>query len=522
MLKKTFLALFSSAVLSLSAQDISYPNLAYEFSQRDIYGSARTQALGGANASLGGNPASVALNPAGLGLYRKSEFSMSMGIQTGVSNSSYSINNNSLGPDLDEGYSRFNIPNLTLIIKIPEDRIQTSKWSKGTIGIGLTRVAHFNSEMRYGGNNSTNNKRNYYTETANNLSYILPGYVDTDGAGNNYFGNELDLAYDTYLLNDIGQNGEDLNGEYYWTFDPNEAAYQQAIVKRRGGIDQLDFSYGTSYDETLFFGLSIGAVFLKQKVENTYSERVEKHIEDYVYTETLESKGRGVNIKAGIMWHALSFLRIGGSFETPTWIWMNEKMHGEMTVNYNNVSLDFPDDTLYLNNQYYAETVINEFDYILRTPSRANVGTTLIFGKSAIITADAEMVWYNQMKLSPKDGEFGNYFDTENAEMGSIYKKALNLRGGAEFRFDHTYLRAGGAYFSDPMKEEYRLVNRGKMNYTGGFGYRDADWYIDFAVVHTRYKNAYKPYTLDSGDEPVVITQNKDWRFVVSTGWTFD
>lgn len=304
MLKKTFLALLSVVAITVVAQDISYTNLAYEFSQRDVYGSARTQALGGANVSLGGNPASTALNPAGLGLYRTSEFSMSMGIQTGVSNSSYSINNNFLGPTLDEGFSRFNIPNLSLIIKIPEDRIQMSKWSKGTIGIGLTRVAHFNSEMRYGGNNSTNNKRNYYTETANGLDYILPGYVDTDGAGNNYFGSELDLAYDTYLLNDIGSNGEDLNGAYYWTFDPNEPAYQQAIVKRRGGIDQLDFSYGTSYDETLFIGFAIGATFIKQRVENTYSERVEAHIEDYVYSETLESKGSGINIKTGIMWHA--------------------------------------------------------------------------------------------------------------------------------------------------------------------------------------------------------------------------
>lgn len=522
MLKKTFLTLFSVAAISVSAQDISYTNLAYEFSQRDVYGSARTQALGGANVSLGGNPASAALNPAGLGLYRKSEFSVSMGVQTGVANSNYSINGNTLGPVLDEGYGRFNVPNLSLIIKIPEDRIQMSKWSKGTIGISYSRVAHFNSEMRYGGNNSANNKRNYYTETANNLPYVLPGYVDSDEAGNNYFGDELDLAYDTYLLNDIGPNGEDLNGLYYWTFDENEPAYQNGIIKKRGGIDQLDFSYGSSFDETLFFGLSIGAVFVKQKISNNYKEEVEQHIEDYYYNETLESKGSGVNVKAGIMWHALSFLRIGGSFESPTWLWMNEKQYGDMTVNYNNVDVYFPDDTLYLFNQYQAETVINEFDYVLKTPSRANIGATLIFGKSAVITADAEMVWYNQMKLSPKNGDFGNYFDDTNLEIANIYRKTVNLRAGAEFRFGHTYLRGGGAYFSDPMKEEYRLVNRGRMNYTGGFGYRDPDWYIDFAVVHTRYKNAYKPYSLDNGEAPVAITENKDWRFMITTGFTFD
>lgn len=535
MLRKIITLLFIVTSICAWTQDVTYENLAYQFSNRDISGTARIQALGGTNVSIGGNPGSVIQNPAGLGLYKTNDVSMSFGIQTGTAESNYSVYDNSLGINVEESYVRFNVPNLSMIIKIPEDKVKLSNWSKGTIGIGLNRIAHFNSEIRFAGENATNNKRDYYVDQANyyqstfnnndEFEIALPAYEFTDNAGNTYVGDELDLSYFTYLINPIFDDERNSRGEYYYSVDTYTSTYQESIIKQRGGIDQLDFSYGTSYDDRFFLGASIGIPFLKQNIQTTYREIVEgDNLVSYTYNQNLETKGTGINLKLGMIWHPASFFRVGLSYESPTWIWLKETINGDMSsYYYNNSTIPIGDSThIFDGDVYYGESRFRKLNYMLKTPQRIKLGGTFFFGKKAFISADAQAVFYNQMKMSPRNGELDNNFDLENNVIENIYQTAYNFNIGGEMRFNHTYLRAGGAYYTDPLKDTERLIDRSRKNYTGGIGYRDPDWYIDFAVVHTRYNSAFKPYELYDGSGPLVVSTQQDWRFVISTGWTFD
>ncbi|HSI90897.1 MAG TPA: hypothetical protein VK927_07240 [Adhaeribacter sp.] len=49
---------------------------ALRYSRTDFGGTARVQALGGAQTALGADISNTTVNPAGLGLYRRSEFSI--------------------------------------------------------------------------------------------------------------------------------------------------------------------------------------------------------------------------------------------------------------------------------------------------------------------------------------------------------------------------------------------------------------------------------------------------------------
>ena len=66
---------FFCAILEAKAQN--YSDFARLFSQTTVGGSARMQAIGGAQVSLGGDVSSAFSNPAGLGFYNKSQFAFS-------------------------------------------------------------------------------------------------------------------------------------------------------------------------------------------------------------------------------------------------------------------------------------------------------------------------------------------------------------------------------------------------------------------------------------------------------------
>ena len=57
---------------ALRAQDVQ------RFSERHIVGSARYVGMSGAMTAIGGDPSAILDNPAGLGLYRRSEFSITL------------------------------------------------------------------------------------------------------------------------------------------------------------------------------------------------------------------------------------------------------------------------------------------------------------------------------------------------------------------------------------------------------------------------------------------------------------
>ena len=77
----SILMTLSSAMIAQNAMD------AYTVSSSQIRGTARYVSMGGAFTSLGGDPSSIVQNPAGIGVYRSSEVSASLGGQW-IANSS--------------------------------------------------------------------------------------------------------------------------------------------------------------------------------------------------------------------------------------------------------------------------------------------------------------------------------------------------------------------------------------------------------------------------------------------------
>ena len=135
----------------------SYTETALLFSRTQPGGSARIQALGGTQISLGGDYSSAFSNPAGLGMYNRSEFSLSIG-QRGITNDTRYF-----GQKTSENDSKLQIPGFAAVFNVPSGR-QGGSFIGGSFAISFNRTNDFNSTTRYAG--------------ANNINSIIPSFME--------------------------------------------------------------------------------------------------------------------------------------------------------------------------------------------------------------------------------------------------------------------------------------------------------------------------------------------------------
>src|SRR5882757_9503551 len=114
----------------------TYSEEALLFSRIKPGGSARIQGLGGAQVSLGGDYSSAVSNPAGLGMYNRSEFTFSPGINMASSSASY------LGGTTPSSKSTFEIPGISLVIHSGKDG--QMGFLGGSFAVTFNRLNDFN------------------------------------------------------------------------------------------------------------------------------------------------------------------------------------------------------------------------------------------------------------------------------------------------------------------------------------------------------------------------------------------
>lgn len=82
-------------------------------------------------------------------------------------------------------------------------------------------------------------------------------------------------------------------------------------------------------------------------------------------------------------------------------------------------------------------------------------------------------------------------------------------------------LRAGYALLPEPFKSTQNGVATSIQRITGGIGYREKNFYIDMAVVHTFMDNSYRPYTVNSTSTPLVTYSQKGTNVILTLGLAF-
>jgi len=481
MINRVSLLLLSALILGSitgRAQDIGE---AYNLSNLEVQGTARSMGFGNALGSVGGDFSSLSVNPAGIGIYRSSELTVTPTLRFNNASSDYL--NNTTG----DNNTRFNFNNFGLVLtNAPKGkRYDRHAWKAVSFGIGMNRVADFNRTYTYGGVNNTSSATQAFASDANK------------NPGNDSISGTLGyLGYQSYLIN------PDSAGHFSTAVPYAGGINQLRSVQERGGINELALSLGGNYKEKLMLGITVGIPIVNYERDAYYSETLAPDNNDpnpynfnsFTYSNSVSVTGGGINAKIGAIYKFSDYFRIGAAFHSPTYYSLHDVSDPGITSNVGGST-----NSLSTNDYLYE----NRFDYNLTTPWKGILSATFLLKTYGFITADYEYVDYHSMRYRYPGGidyntnlSYQQEADAINQNIKDNYQAASNFRIGAEGRISKIFaVRLGFGYYGNPYKNSD--VNGQRIDLSGGFGFHFGHFFTDLAYVHSIYKGDEQPYNID-------------------------
>lgn len=495
-----------------TSQGQGFSENALLFSRTKPGGSARIQGLGGAQVSLGGDFSSALSNPAGLGMYNRSEATLSLGLNSTKINSSY------FGGTTTGTQDKFYVPGLSVVFHKESGRDEG--FLGGSFGITLTRINNFNTDFGHFGSNSESSITDYFIGKAYDRA---PQNPDELLFGGDEFYNLGALAYNNYLI-DFDDYG------YGSVLDPRKDTVeirtvdQRERVIRSGSQNQWSFAYGANFSDKLFIGATLGVTTLRYKLQQMFEESNflystsadYKPVDSYTVDETIDISGNGVNLNLGLIYRPADFVQLGVSLITPTFYQLTDSYQAKVSSYWNN--FDYYDDgTLILDGEIYEQfdtPVLSEYN--LTTPLKFSTGATFI-SKFGFISGDVEFVNYGRTKYTSDVIEVD--FSEDNGYIKSDYKSVINYRIGAEYRYEIYRLRVGYNVMADPY--QIKDIDRTIKSFSAGAGIKLKKFSVDFAIINSKTNNIKVPYTAPGVPDPIAEQKIKNINVMLTFGITF-
>jgi hypothetical protein len=495
-------------------------------------GTARTLGVGGASTALGADFSNLTTNPAGLGFYTKSEITLTPGFGFGNADAT-PLNNGASTPGLpsqSQTANSFHIASAGVVFANRHPDNDDRSWRGGSFALGFTRQADFNQAFRY--QNVTDDDHSFFQylrEPGGFGDYTSAGYqgavqsILQQGSTGNFY--NLDgLAFGNYLTDPVRvrRPGGAVGDSIYRIATParldrNGRAVpitQNERVISTGSQSQFDLGYGGNFNDKFYIGGGIGIVSLNRTRTATFSESSDLGFgpgEDFNFTDYVKTTGTGVNARLGVIYRPVDVVRIGASFQTPTYIRLNDEYTTTLTANQDYLPNNTTPNVL--------STTPGTLDYSITTPFRANGGLVVLLNKYGFLTGDVEYVGYSQARFHTNDNDVNGDLDVANQDISTGYRNTVNLRAGAEGRFDVLRVRVGYAHYGNPYS--YTSPNRAQNYFTGGLGIRTKGFFVDVAGVYLAYKDEYSPYSLANSVSPAVDINQHRFTASITGGLTF-
>lgn len=469
------------ASLSVKAQDQFQ---ALRYSQNYVTGTARFTSMGGAFGAIGADFSAASVNPAGLGLYRSSEFTITPAYFIRNSRSEF------LGETSSDQAYNLAIGNLGIVTSITRPDSDFGV----VLGFGYNALNNFSRTSTMAGINTESSQLDDFTWYANNENTL-----------NNFYEG---------LANDLGLVFQ-FEDETDFTNDFAEYGYGQEqlrILEHSGFLGEYAFSGALNLGHRLYIGGTFGIHSLRFYEDIYHAERdIDNNspfLDSYEFTEYNSTRGTGFGLKLGVIFKPIHALRLGIAFHSPVRYNLTDSKYTDIATYWDNSS-GYTDD-FGSSGPYY-------FDYTLRTPYRASASAAFLLGKLGLIAAEYEYVDYSTSDLRPSRD-----FDQQNLAISQDFRSVHNLKAGAEFRLNPLYLRAGAQYYMNPNA----ITSNGSdiMVYSGGFGFRAGQTYIDLAYSLTTSQELYGLYLYNNANGNDLQTANNELntsRLMVTLGYRF-
>ncbi|HVI48569.1 MAG TPA: hypothetical protein VM802_27115 [Chitinophaga sp.] len=477
----------SATALAQSSND------ALLYSPNQPFGTARTQALGGAGVGLGGDYSSTHINPAGIGIFKTGEFLISAGLGLTNNTSDY-LGNKQL--DNKGNKTNFQVPSIGVIYAFNK---YGGSWKNVTLSIGYTRLANYNNKFAIAGYNDKSSLTDQWVDN-------LVGASDQQSKSN--YPLDASLAYNSHMIvpwkNPTTNQTELLSYASPTRQDGGPIALQQrGIMETSGGLNELTVAVAGNYDDKLYIGASVNVPNVVYKENFTWSEddagtNHNNNFGYFDYNRAMKRTGLGISGKFGILYKVTDRFRLGATVYTPTAYFLHDSYTADLKNDLEGLGAY----------QIYSTDVTNgydvSFDYTYVAPFRAAGGASYFFGDitdpkkvQGFITADYEYVNQGSGKFKISDDR--GFQKTLNDNISAIYTSTSTVRVGAEVKFATFYaIRGGFASYGNPYSND--SYNNGldgsRKVYSGGLGFRNKGVYLDLTYSYTQGNDRFTPYTV--------------------------
>ncbi len=459
----TFILLTFCALAS--AQNI---NEALRYSSENLQGTARFQSMGGAFGALGGDLSSLNINPAGSAVFNNSLLTIS-GTSYDTSNdanyfgSRTSINTDNL--DLNQIGGAFVFRNTD----------SNSDWQKFTLAFNYDIVNNFDNEYVATGN-SNQGIDNYFLNNAQGIpfgsilvqegEFIEEAYLDI-GANQGFREQQAFLGYYGGILDpavDADDNTDYISNTTY-------SSVNQDFLRRTSGYNsKFTVNMASQYKEDFYVGASLNfhnVLYTKydQFTESGYDPTSE--IQNTTFDSFLRTEGSGFSFNLGAIAKLNDFIRVGGSYQSPTWYRLNDDFSQRINSDLADEDINFID-----------FNIVNLFEtYRVKTPSKLTGSVAMVFAKNGLLSFDYGYQDLSNTELRPSNDPS---FQTVNNQISNDLGAVSTYRLGGEYRINQISLRAGYRYEQSPYANGNTI---GDLNaISGGIGYNFGGSRLDFAL----------------------------------------
>ena len=477
LLTLTIIALSSITLLAQNEID------ALRFSQDAALGTARFTAMSGAFGSLGGEFSALSLNPAGIGMYQFSEFSFTPSFNLNSTTSYY-------GNKETDYKSSLKIGNIGVVFSSPKEN---SEWKRINFAIGWNQLSNYNSNIRIQGENNTSSLADNILEFSQGNSI---DELNTFYSAPAFWTDLIDLS-DNSIDTTTNWYSQD-NGNYISNVKGNSSKTQTKSINSSGGKNEFIFSIGSSFNEQLYLGATIGIPTLDYYEKSTYSETnfdsTSNGLQEFILQEELNVYGAGLNLKIGAILRVSEKLKLGAALHTPTAYSIEETYSTSLT-------------THFIEESFTERSNSNYFEYDLITPWKAILSASSLLSNNILLSADYEIVDYSFSNM--KSSQYT--FNDENNIIQELYTKTSNIRLGTEINLKPFIIRCGySKYGSAFANKDYS-----KENYSFGLGINNGGYYLDVSYVLSQGNGEQLLYSEDYIDPISIVNTNHNLVFTI-------
>ncbi|MBD3724397.1 MAG: outer membrane protein transport protein [Flavobacteriaceae bacterium] len=467
-MKKTLLYLSLLATGLINAQEVR-PEDGLRYSLQDINGTARFRAMSGAFGALGGDLSSLNVNPAGSVFFNNNYASISASVLNSKNKSNY------FGTTTNENSSTLDLNQLGAVFIFTSDE---KNWNKIALGFNYENMKDFDNDLFLSGTNPNNSISKYFVDYANLYANSSDFAYD-----------QAQMGYDTYIIDPTS------NPDVFVSNVPSGGNYYQAnAISTTGFNGKMNANVAASYRNFLSIGLNLNlhitdyvrSSSLYESNSNPENTLPQSTIREIRFDNEVYTYGTGFSFNLGAIVKPTEFLRLGLSYESPTWYRLND----ELTQDLYTTSINNPDG---IQSPYYQSPIMIFPTYKLQTPAKATGSIAYIFKNIGLISFDISRKDYSSIEFKPKsDNTFRNInnFYTDN-----LKDNVLEIRLGGEYKYKQFSFRAGYRFEESPYKVDYEMGDL--TGYSGGLGYNFGHNRLDLA--YTNAHRNYNQYLISSG-----------------------